>query len=142
MRFESSKSSFILGIIYFSCAVSLGTIYLIIIDDVSLLFKIFMISVMLSATVVPLWVVFATYYIIDGENLFIKSAFMTWNIEVKNIVKMKKTGDALSGPALSFDRIEVTYLNEKNKKKKVLISPEDRDKFLHNIEKVQQKLAA
>ncbi|MCF8261809.1 MAG: PH domain-containing protein [Melioribacteraceae bacterium] len=142
MRFESSKSSFILGIIYFSCAVSLGTIYLIIIDDVSLLFKIFMISVMLSATVVPLWVVFATYYIIDGENLFIKSAFMTWSIEVKNIVKIKKTGDALSGPALSFDRIEVTYLSEKNKKKKVLISPEDRDKFLHNIEKAQQKLAA
>jgi hypothetical protein len=71
-------------------------------------------------------------YKIEDENLVIWKT----KIDIKTIRKVYKTRNPLSSPALSLDRIAITY----NKFDEVLISPKEREKFIEKLLKINPNI--
>lgn len=78
----------------------------------------------------------STYYVIAGDTLRIVSGPFKWNIPVADIVGVTPSRNPLSSPALSMDRLKISY----GKRKFVLVSPEDKAGFIRAVEQAQQEL--
>lgn len=71
-------------------------------------------------------------YKIDGEQL---TVWFT-KIDIKSIKKIYSTNNPLSSPALSLDRIAVTY----NTFDEILISPKERESFIQELLKINPNI--
>jgi len=78
-----------------------------------------------------------TYYKITTKHhlLIIFCFIKTFDIEIKDIARIKATRELLSAPALSTDRLEINYQGGR-----VLISPKDKIKFMDDLRKINPKL--
>ncbi|MWB96526.1 hypothetical protein GON26_19350 [Flavobacterium sp. GA093] len=75
----------------------------------------------------------STFYIIENESLIIKSGFLVnIKIDIQSIKKISDSNNIMSSPALSFDRIEISF----NKFDAILISPKDKSRFIEAILKI------
>lgn len=86
-------------------------------------------SLISFAVLVSVFLLFKSItYKIDGEQLII------WRkkINIKSIKKVYRTNNPMSSPALSLDRIAVTY----DKFDEVLISPKEREEFIQELLKI------
>jgi len=81
---------------------------------------------MLVVTIVVTWVVLSTFYEFEGETLIAHSGPFAWRISLKEISAVRESNSIRSGPALSMDRLEITY----RQSRVLLISPEDKLGFL------------
>ena len=63
-------------------------------------------------------------YTLLNDELLIKSGFSTHSIPLKDITHITPTNSTLSAPALSLDRIEITYNGGST-----VISPKDKQDF-------------
>lgn len=77
----------------------------------------------------PLWLLFSTYYHVAGDVLIIKSGPFSWRVKISDIQSAKFSRSILSSPALSLNRIELKY----GQNKKILVSPKDQQGFLNAI---------
>lgn len=77
----------------------------------------------------PAWILTTTYYTLDDVELIVRSGPFKWRIPVAEIRTISKTSNPLSSPALSLDRLRIEY-----GKRSIMISPEDRDAFIEDIE--------
>jgi hypothetical protein len=78
-----------------------------------------------------------TYYVIIGNRLKIKCGFLySLDIDISTIKKITPTKNPLSSPALSLDRLEITY----GKFDSVLISPKDKKDFIAQLKIVNPKI--
>ena len=59
----------------------------------------------------------------------IRCGFVSWNIPRKDIHSIKPSRSLLSGPALSMDRLKISYAG----KGTILISPREKDAFLRAL---------
>lgn len=75
------------------------------------------------------WIWFDTGYTITDEELKIKSGPIRFKIRLESIQSIKKSMNPLSSPALSLDRLKVTY----GKHSIALISPKDKGGFVEAI---------
>jgi len=76
--------------------------------------------------VIVVWVVLSTFYEFKGDVLVAHSGPFSWRIPVKEILSVRESTSVRSGPALSMDRLEITFGNGRV----LLISPEDKAGFL------------
>ena len=74
----------------------------------------------------PLWILVSTRYIADDENLKIVSGPFSWIIPVQTITSIQETQSAITSPAMSFDRLEITYGEDKA----IIVSPADKEGFI------------
>mgnify|MGYP000871494392 FL=1 len=74
----------------------------------------------------PLWILVSTRYIADEENLKIVSGPFSWIIPVQSITSIQETQSAITSPAMSFDRLEITYGEDKA----IIVSPVDKEGFI------------
>lgn len=74
----------------------------------------------------PLWILVSTRYIADDENLKIVSGPFSWIIPVQTITSIQETQSAITSPAMSFDRLEITYGEDKA----IIVSPVDKEGFI------------
>ena len=81
---------------------------------------------MILTAVVVVWIVLSTYYEITRDQLVVHSGPFSWRILLKEISGVQESSSVRSGPALSMDRLEVTW----GKQHVLLISPEDKTGFL------------
>lgn len=70
-----------------------------------------------------------TYYEVGTDELRVVSGPFRWKIPLSEITDIRPTRNPLSSPALSMDRLKVSY----GKRKSVLISPADKEGFLRAI---------
>ena len=78
-------------------------------------------------------IVFNTCYTISNNILKVKSGFLlNRSIPIESITKIVPCHTILSAPALSFDRLEVFY----NQYDSVVISPENKDDFIADLQKI------
>lgn len=78
-----------------------------------------------------------TYYIIEGNELIIKSGFLfNRRIDIKAIKKIKKSYSIVSAPATSLDRLEIRF----NTYDHVQVSPKLKDVFFANIIVINPKV--
>jgi len=73
----------------------------------------------------------STYYVIEGNTLTIRSSFITWRVPIRDIRSITPSGSAISSPALSLDRLRIDY-----GRKSILVSPEDRERFVAMLRSV------
>ena len=59
-----------------------------------------------------------------------------WKIPVADIVGVTPSRNPLSSPALSMDRLNISY----GKRKFILVSPEDKAGFIRAVEQAKQEL--
>lgn len=83
-----------------------------------------------ATTALPLWILMATYYTLDAEQLAIRSGPFSWRIPLAEIHRITPTSNPLSSPALSLDRLRVEYGNGRA----LMISPRDKERFLRDLE--------
>ncbi|MGC4039980.1 MAG: PH domain-containing protein [Flavobacterium sp.] len=85
---------------------------------------------MAGVILLVLFVSKTTRYIIDGNQLTVKSMWIVNDkIEISKIRKIEKTNSILSSPALSLDRLAVKF----NKFDEVYISPKDKQLFINDL---------
>src|ERR1051326_3486295 len=86
------------------------------------------------------WLFRNTDYRIENETLHIRSAFIRWNVPIRDIVSVVPTRSALSSPALSLDRLQITW-RKSGGEGIILVSPEDQRGFLEALRRVNPAIA-
>lgn len=83
-----------------------------------------------SLVIVVIWFpIFSTYYVVENSTLVIKSLVFRWKINIDDIIQIEPTYNPLSSPALSLDRLKISYMKN-GRVAKVMISPKDKEGFL------------
>ncbi|MDR7370900.1 PH domain-containing protein [Flavobacterium aquidurense] len=126
------KSKISIGLIVF-LAVLLGGMLMMLLYDRS-----WMVSLLIFSQIVFIAHMFAnTYYIVEDEKLHIKSGLLVnFSLDIHHIKKISETNSLMTGPAASFDRLEITY----NKFDTVLISPKEKAAFIELIKKINPEV--
>lgn len=88
-------------------------------------------SIVLAVAIVgfPAWLMVATYYDVVEDELRIRSGPFRWNIKLSDIQTVTPTNSMISSPALSTDRLEISY----GENRKILVSPEDKEGFIASV---------
>ncbi|HUJ15748.1 MAG TPA: PH domain-containing protein [Thermoanaerobaculia bacterium] len=81
------------------------------------------------------WMFRSTYYVIEGDTLLIRSGIVRWRIAIREIRSVTPTRSAISSPALSLDRLRIDY-----GRKRILISPANRDRFIEMLRSVNPRI--
>ncbi|WP_151749407.1 PH domain-containing protein [Acinetobacter seifertii] len=88
-----------------------------------------------SLVIVVIWFpIFSTYYVVENSTLVINSLVFHWKINIDDIIQIEPTHNPLSSPALSLDRLKISYMKN-GRVAKVMISPKDKEVFLNNLRK-------
>ena len=58
----------------------------------------------IGGVILPIWLVRSTFYVLDDQQLAVRSGPFRWSIPVTKIKSARRTRSMLSGPALSLDR--------------------------------------
>lgn len=86
------------------------------------------------AVILLLFSVFrSTHYTVTEQELRIVSGPFHWTVPVDEITAIEPSKNPLSSPALSLDRLKVSY----GKRKFILISPADKVRFMRLMEQVR-----
>jgi carbon starvation protein CstA len=81
------------------------------------------------AAALPVWLLFSTSYTIESKQLVVKSGPFRWRIPVADITEIVATSNALSSPALSLDRLRISYGHGRV----LMVSPRNTEQFLQDI---------
>jgi hypothetical protein len=84
----------------------------------------------------PLWLL-KTGYTLEPTQLLVKSGPMKWVVPLADIRSIEPTRNPLSSPALSLDRLLISY----GKHGRLMISPADKEGFLRELEALRGQLA-
>ena len=79
-----------------------------------------------------LWLSYPLYYEISPSSLLVRSGVMRWNIPLEDIEEVVPTNNPLSSPAMSLDRLRVSY-KARGARTFVLISPQDKSGFINEL---------
>jgi hypothetical protein len=76
------------------------------------------------------WIAFGTRYTLTDRTLLIRSGPFRWTVMLDSITRVTPTHNPLSSPALSLDRLQITYRGAFSN---LMISPEPRADFLRDL---------
>ena len=90
------------------------------------------------AVTLLVWHVFATtYYIIRDGTLIVRSSILyNTHIPISHIVSISPTGNPISAPAASLDRLEIRY----GPYETILVSPKDKAGFIAHLKAINPKI--
>lgn len=80
-----------------------------------------------------------TDYTIDGDELRIRSGFLSWTIAIHSIDAVTPTRSMASGPAMSLDRLAIYFWRD-GERKAILVSPADKAGFLAALRQVKPSI--
>jgi membrane protein YdbS with pleckstrin-like domain len=131
MTFPSKIDTWLLGVI---AAVLLGNLILIIVLWLNLpnnttVAAISTTALLLAVLAAIAWLFLSTQYTVRSNHLIVRSGPFSWRIPIDTIAKVKATRNPLSAPALSLDRLEISYGDRRT----ILVSPKDTAGFLQAI---------
>jgi PH (Pleckstrin Homology) domain-containing protein len=76
------------------------------------------------------------YYVIDGDTLLISGGIARWRVPIRSIRSITPTRSILSSPALSLDRLRIEYDG-----KRIMVSPEEKQRFIAALKAVNPSIA-
>jgi Ca2+/Na+ antiporter len=88
---------------------------------------------MLLMAVFMVWIVFSVRYTITAKDLVVRAACFRWRITLDQVTEVFPTHNPLSSPALSLDRLRINYKRPSGRTGWVMISPNDKDRFLDDL---------
>ena len=78
----------------------------------------------------PIWILRATIYELRDNHLFVRCGPFRLTVPFADIASVRRTRSIMSGPALSYERVEIRY----GRHRSILISPERRAEFPIDLE--------
>jgi len=132
--FESKRDLWLWLILGFSVLIDLGAAVALLSADLPSLSRAISVTVMLATAALILWIMYGTRYIVDQGVLLIYCGPFRKRLRVSEIESVEPTRSPLSSPALSLDRLRITYAGGK----KIMVSPEDPDRFRNAIGQAQR----
>jgi len=133
-RFSSKVDGWLIPIMVLAVGGLFAALIAVLIDGAPWPIRVLLGAVTIIVTMLLFSVFRNTAYVIDGDTLRIVSGPFKWTIPVADINEITPSRNPLSSPALSIDRLKITY----SEKKFVLVSPEDKAGFISAIERVKQ----
>ena len=130
MRFASKVDGWLIPLFVIAIAGMLFAFVAVITGDTPLWLQIVVSFVSVFFCALLFAVLKSTFYVVKDGELRIYSGPFRWTIAVADIGEITPTRNPLSSPALSLDRLKVTYKGRRY----VLVSPEDKDGFIKAIE--------
>ncbi len=123
-EFTSKIDTWLLGVIVAVILVSVVTVFLVMKKGgtIGYLSAIFMAVV---GAALPVWLLLSTKYIVTGEALIIRSGPFSQSVLLASISSVQNTRSPRSSPALSLDRLRISYANGKS----IMVSPKNKRKF-------------
>jgi len=79
--------------------------------------------------VLPVWLVTSTHYRVAASTLTVRSGPFKWVVELDEIERVEKSNNPISSPALSLDRLAITYGNGKP----LPVAPRDKEGFIQAL---------
>lgn len=125
----SKRDAWLVAVLAPAIGVSLYTAFILFASGAGLSLLIAGVTLVAGAGL-PLWILCATRYTLDADELLVQSGPFRWRIALADIERVVPTASALSSPALSLDRLRIDY----GRGKSLLISPRDKAQFLDEIE--------
>lgn len=87
------------------------------------------VAIVVPAILLTISVLVRTHYTVAGDTLRIVCGPFRWSVPISEISEVVDSRSPLSSPALSLDRLKISYGHNKH----ILISPDDRNGFLRAI---------
>lgn len=85
--------------------------------------------------IIPIWL--NTYYLLKDGELLVKCGLLSFKkIDCDSITKVTETRNPVSSPALSLDRLEITYKLRSGSTKHIIVSPKDKVGFIEELKAV------
>lgn len=84
----------------------------------------------LAVAAFVLWILRGTRYELQPDRLVVRSGPFRWTVPLPAIREVRPTRNPLSSPALSLDRLQVSY---RGSKLGIMIAPEPRSDFLQAL---------
>ena len=77
----------------------------------------------------PVWMLASTYYQVEENELKIRCGPFVWRVDRSSIHSIEPTRSPLSSPALSLNRLEIRYGDQRS----IMVSPASRTKFIEDL---------
>jgi hypothetical protein len=87
------------------------------------------IAAVFPVALLTLWLLYGTYYEVSRSELLVRAGPFRWRIPLASIRGAERTQSPLYAPALSLDRIRISYEGGRE----LLVSPDDQRAFLAAI---------
>ncbi|MDJ0792679.1 MAG: PH domain-containing protein [Woeseiaceae bacterium] len=130
MRFNSKVDGWLIPVIVIAIAGMLAAFVAVLIEDTPLWLKLVVSFTSVLFCGFLFAVLMSTYYVVADGVLRIVSGPFRWKVAISDIVEITPTRNPVSSPALSLDRLKISYGNRRF----VLVSPADKDGFNRAIE--------
>jgi hypothetical protein len=128
-RFRSAVDAWIVVVVVAGFAAQIAAIGMILVYEPPGPEKILVVGLMVLVLALLLWFFMRTYYVVGNGELKIVCGPFAWRISLVDIVAVEPSRALWSSPALSMDRLKISYGHGKS----VLVSPADRRGFLKAI---------
>ena len=135
MKFYSKKDWWMTLIIFGTVAMSVAAVIPLFFEDFNV-GSVFIFLVIGLTVWLLLDIYFRTYYLVEEDIVRVVSGPFRWKVPISEITSIRATKSILSSPALSMDRLELKY----GKYKFIIISPEDKGRFVEEILKRNDKV--
>ena len=123
-KFKSKLDLWLLIVMVISIFISLGAAFFVVNQGGTVNYTVGFFLALVGAGL-PIWLLMTTEYIVSDGALIIKSGPFKTVVPLDSINSVSDTRNPLSSPALSLDRLEITYQGHK----RVLVSPIDKEQF-------------
>ena len=131
-EFPSKRDPWLVAVIWSAAIVSLGAGLAVHATSMSATGRSAVLLTCAASGGFGLWVLYGTRYVFDGPLLRISSGPFRFRVPLAEIDFVAPTRSPLSGPACSLDRLEIRW---RSGGRPILISPEEREAFLREIQR-------
>jgi membrane protein YdbS with pleckstrin-like domain len=128
IEFRSKIDSWLAAIIIAAIVIDLAAIAAVVLST-SAKMALIVVPIVLLGAALPLWLLVSTRYLLDADNLVVRSGPFRWHVPIREISDVTPTRSPLASPALSLDRLRIDYGDTRS----VLISPADQQRFRAEI---------
>jgi len=124
-EFESKRDTWLMLILGGSIVIDIAVAVFLVRAEMPLLPKTLTIIVLLASAMLILSIMRGTRYVVDREYLVACCGPFRWRVPLAEIRSIDPTRSPLSSPALSLDRLKISYGDGKA----LLVSPADKARF-------------
>ena len=138
-KYPSEKGSIFIAAFVLVCLISVFTLFQKPFTDFKLSFNVAQL-ILLPVILLLLWMMFGTYYVIDGDQLKYQCAFIQGSIPIAEIhqITIQKSFSFYSGmkPALGNFGIVIKY----NRWDDIYLSPQNKEIFVAELKKINPNI--
>jgi uncharacterized protein (DUF58 family) len=134
MRFSSKVDGWLVPVLLLAFAGLVAALIVVLIEPTPWPVRILTALMVVLVTALLFSMFRNTWYEVGKTELRIVCGLFKWKIAIEDIADIRPTRNPLSAPALSLDRLKISY----GKRKFMLVSPSDKEGFISAVEQARQ----